>query len=75
MKKKKNLETAYSCKKKKKKSYKQNIIDSLEIELGIIDGVHKYEINIQLYKNLQKNLLVFIFLLLFLVCQFKSIIL
>ena len=24
---------AYSCKKKKKKSYKQNIIDSLEIEL------------------------------------------
>ena len=47
--------------KKKKKSYKQNIIDSLEIELGIIDGVHKYESNIQLYKNLQENLLVIIF--------------
>ena len=60
-KKKKNLKTAYSCKKKKKKSYKQNIIDSLEIELGIIDGVHKYESNIQLYKNLQENLLVIIF--------------
>ena len=60
--KKKNLKTAYSCKKKKKKkSYKQNIIDSLEIELGIIDGVHKYESNIQLYKNLQENLLVIIF--------------
>ena len=57
---KKEVKTAYSC-KKKKKSYKQNIIDSLEIELGIIDGVHKYESNIQLYKNLQENLLVIIF--------------